>query len=165
MTRTLAHTISCLAVLAALQSAASAQTAIPSVIPAAGKLTCGSGSGQIGSTTANLKVCLQRSAGIGRDTYSFLINDKSALQVADDDSLKGVSGTYEKTPLFLNCTSQTKPPKEVSEIMIRTYQRTMKVSAEQAREMAIKQDSIEIGRQCAARANNKVVLEVQFKFE
>lgn len=164
MIRPLSTSVFILAILAALPSAALAQ-AVPTVTPSPGKLACGNGSGQVGSAPAKLQICMQQSAGIGRDTYSFNIDGKQVLSAIDDDSVKGVAGTADKNRVFLSCTPQTRPPKEISDIMIRTYQRTMKVSAEKAREMIIKQESIEVARQCAARVNDKIVLEVLFKLQ
>lgn len=165
MIRPLTISVISLAMLAVLPSAAQAQTNVPTLVPMPGKPVCGNGSGQVGNVPAKFEICLQQSAGMGRDTYFFNINGKPAVQAIDDDSIKGVSGTYEKTRVMLICTPQTRPPKQISDIMVRTYQRTMKVSEDEARKMVIKQESIEVARRCSARVSDKIALEVIFKLQ
>lgn len=153
------------AVFATLPSLALAQASLQTVKPIPGQSACGNGITQIGSGSAKVQICLKQTAGIGGDAYLFNINEKTAVQASDEQSIKGASSKLDNFRVSLDCVRETKPPEKISDIMVRTYQRTMKVSEEEARKMIIKQESIEVARRCSARVDDRIVLEVQFKLQ
>ena len=151
--------------LAVFPSAVLAQANIPTVSAVPGKNVCANSSGQIANAPAKVQICLQKSTNFSHDTYTFTINGKTVNQGIEDESTRGIPGTYKDMRTSLTCVPKLKAPEKVSDIMVRTYQRTMKISEDEARKLVIQQESTEVARQCTARVNDVVVLEVLFKLQ
>lgn len=148
-----------LCMLPGLALAAEAVSATP------GKTVCSHGTGNITGSSDQLELCITQSAGFSHvDSYALKVNGKQVIESSAEETLKGKSGKLGNAKITLTCEPRLKAPDKVSDIMISTYQRTMKVSEEEARKMAIREASVETGRMCSIRSNDNVVDEVLFNF-
>jgi len=148
-----------------LTSSAFAQDAAPLTIKAVpGKLVCKSRQVQIGDAATDASLCV-KGGNFSHDTYVFSINKKIAVKGIDDETTKGIVASYKGQEAKLTCVPQLQAPTEVSAEKIAAYQDMMKVSAEEARQLAIHTETVEIGRLCTGLLNNEKLIEVQVTFD
>lgn len=139
--------------------------AMEAVSATPGQTVCSHGTGNITGNSAQLELCLTQAAGFSHsDSYVLKVNGNEIINSTAEETLKGSAGKFGGARVTLTCEPRLKAPDKVSDIMVSTYERTMKVSHEEARKMAIREASVETGRVCAIRSNDNVVGEAMFNF-
>ena len=142
-----------------------AQEAAPLILKAVpGKATCQAKQVQIGGAPAEAALCVT-GGNFSHDTYVFSIDKKTAVRGIDDETTKGVAASYKGQQAKLTCAPQVQEPADISAEKIAAYQELMKVSAEQARKLAMRMETVETGRLCTALLNNEKLIEVLVTFE
>lgn len=156
-----AATLTCLT----FTSSAFAQDSAPLVIKAEpGKVACQSRQVQIGDAASEAALCV-KGGHFSHDLYIFSINKKTAAMGIDDETPIGIIANYKGQQARLICVPQLQAPTDVSAEKIAVYQETMKLSAEEARRLALRLESVETGRLCTATLNNEKLIEVQVTFD
>lgn len=134
------------------------------IVSKPGKPVCQSNSVKIGEVSSNIDLCVS-GGSFSHDQYSLKIDKKQILKGIDDETTRGINATYSGDNLILTCTPQHEAPKDVSPEKIEAYQEMMKISAEDAKRMAILAETVEIGRLCKATLGATSLIEVQVVFE
>ncbi len=146
-------------------SSALAQEVAPLVLKAVpGKVTCQSKQVQISGSAAEAALCVA-GGNFSHDTYVFSIDKKTAARGIDDETTKGVVASYKGQEAKLSCAPQVQAPADISAEKIAAYQEMMKVSAEEARKLAMRLETVETGRLCSALLNNEKLIEVLVTFD
>lgn len=146
-------------------SSAFAQDTTPLVLKAApGKVVCQSRQVQIGDAASEAALCV-KGGNFSHDLYTFSINKKTAAKGIDDETTIGIIANYKGQEARLICVPQLQAPTDISAEKIAAYQETMKLSAEEARRLALRLESVETGRLCTATLNNEKLIEVQVTFD
>lgn len=134
------------------------------IVSEPGKSVCQSNSVKTGDVSLNVDLCVL-GGNFSHDQYSLKIDNKQVLKGIDDETTRGINATYSGENLTLTCVPQHQAPKDVSPEKIEAYQEMMKVSAEDAKQMAILSGTVEIGRLCKATLGAISLIEVQVVFE
>jgi hypothetical protein len=153
-----------LAILSVTQIALADDSSPLKITPQPGKLTCQSSSSKIGEVTAKIELCVV-AGNFSHDTYILNVDKKAVLKGIDDETTKGLTGTYQGEKITMTCVPQHEAPKEVSAATIAVYQKSMNLSAEDAKKAAIIAGTVEVGRRCSARWGSTSLIEVQVSFE
>jgi hypothetical protein len=129
-----------------------------------GKPVCQSNSVKIGEVQSTVELCVY-GGNFSHDQYSLKIDKQQVLQGIDDETTGGIKSKFSGENLVLTCIPQHEVPKDVSPEKIDAYQKMMKVSAEDAKRMAILAETVEVGRLCKATLGASSLIEVQVLFE
>jgi hypothetical protein len=119
---------------------------------------------KFGDVPSSVELCVV-GGSFSHDQYILRIDNKQVLRGIDDETTRGMNTTYLEDSLVLTCTPQHEAPKEISPQKIEAYQKVMKVSADDAKRMAILAETVEVGRTCAATLGRITLIEVQVVFE
>ncbi len=129
-----------------------------------GKTVCASGKRYVGPSLTDVKLCVV-SADVAKDAYAVHIGGKPALTGLDDDAAKGISSMYQGKRLTLSCVPQSKVPRQIPEERISAVRTIFpQLSSEEAREMAIAIETVEVGRRCTTTYGKNELLTVQILF-
>ena len=134
------------------------------IVSKPGKPVCQSNLVKIGDVSSNIDLCVL-GGSFSHDQYSLKIDKKQVLKGIDDETTRGINATYSGDNLTLKCIPQHEVPKDVSQEKIEGYQKMMKVSAVDAKRMAILAETVEVGRHCKAALGAISLIEVQVVFE
>ncbi|WP_199541858.1 hypothetical protein [Paraburkholderia kururiensis] len=152
---------------AAESSQADAASSKPVLMAEAGKDICQPMTGPDGSASA-FELCVANGL-FAHDVYSVRIAGVPVVKGIDDETTKGVGGTFYGNPISLKCEPINEPYDKVTDKELderaNSLEKTMPNSTfEERKRFAILMNTVETGRHCALSNSNGIVSRLDVKF-
>jgi hypothetical protein len=155
-------------VIAALVTAPAMATDVTGepIVSVPGRTVCQSRPVTIDGKSVDARLCVT-GGSFGHDKYAVEIGQSAVVEGIDDETTKGISGTYAGSAVALTCAPQHKVPAEGDpkvESMANAMAARPGTTPEQAHKLAVMVLTAEVGRLCTFRQGDKDLMSVQVNF-
>ncbi len=138
------------------------------IVAVPGREVCQERPVTIAGKQVDAKLCVA-SGNFGHDKYTVKIGWSRVVEGIDDETTKGIAGTYKGHAVGLTCVPQSKPPTKdddaVVEAMAKSLEGRPDITPEQAHDIAVHMLSTEVGRVCSFRQGDQELMSVQVRFD
>lgn len=138
----------------------------PEITAVPKKMVCSSLEIAVNGKAAKGQLCITEGM-FAHDTYAFDIQGDKVLTGIDDETTKGLTGTYQGQSMSMVCTPELKAPKDDDSMVVSTEKSLMSkpgMTPERAHHLAVAMLTLEIGRQCVVKQGAQALMTVPVRF-
>lgn len=138
------------------------------IVAVPGREVCQARPVAIADKDVDAKLCVS-SESFGHDKYAVKIGWSRVVEGIDDETTKGIMGTYKGHAVALICTPQIKAPGKDDDAAVNAMAKSLEghsgVTAEKAHDVAVTMMSTEVGRVCSFREGDRELMSVLVRFD
>lgn len=138
----------------------------PAIVAVPGKAVCSSADLALNSGQAKGQLCVTEGS-FGHDRYAFAVDGDAVISGIDDDTTRGLSGTYKGQPLGMTCAPDIKTPADDDAQVVSLEKGLIEkhgMKPADAHNLAVSMATVEIGRTCMVKQAETVLMKVPVRF-
>ncbi|AIF47158.1 hypothetical protein [Dyella japonica] len=138
----------------------------PAIVAAPGRAVCSSADVALGGSPAKGQLCVTEGS-FGHDRYVFDLDGTAVITGIDDETTRGLSGSYKGQSLGMTCAPDIKKPADDDSYVVgleksMVEKRGMKPA--DAHNLAVAMATVEVGRTCIVKQAEAVLMKVPVRF-
>jgi hypothetical protein len=144
-------------------TAARADGDAPSMTAKAGTSVCHVQQATLASGEVEVRLCVKQGS-FSHDEYSVTLGESAVLKAIDDETSRGVEGSYQGKPISLRCEAKLRVPETASPGLVGALEKKG-LSHADAEKTVLHMETVEVGRLCVIREGTRELVKVLVEFK